>query len=409
MRFFGTMEYLIATIGNDGTLHGICVKRSRKHLIVFRSLEILPDERSTADRLIELCRKLDKHREMMLLIGAAFTGSVFFQCRMPKMSPRELASALQFEVPQQVLKLPAEWSIQFTVNSSGEDDMSNVGVLVIPREELNKLSDLLHEARLKVGECISPFLTLPDLPAGSKIFLPLFESGFYWENGLFHPANSEIDYNAEVVELFKKDFDFANECCAENIQKFLPELLIARFVFAPGFKNKKFGLNLLPKQLLVQPLRAHLRLAVVFLVLLLGMWLWKAGNNIFSFYSEYSAITSRTAGYKSRSTKIQRQLRSRDKELKEMNRVIEQNFGDREMLITLAHIANVMPDGVLVSNLQITDTGIDLTLHTAQENVDIGSALRKLPGFKVTSLQSRKVNDVLSMTTVKLSRVGEVK
>ena len=56
-----------------------------------------------------------------------------------------------------------------------------------------------------------------------------------------------------------------------------------------------------------------------------------------------------------------------------------------------------------------TPKGIDLTLHTTQENLDIGPALRKVPGFKVATLQSRKVNDTLSMITVKLNRTGEVK
>lgn len=409
MRLFGAMEYLIVTVGNDGTLHGMRLQRRHKRLTVIRALEVPPDERSAADRLADLCRKLDRRRDMTLVIGAAFPGAVFFRSRMPEMSPRELASALQFEVPQQVLKLPPEWALQFTADPADEEGMLNVGVQVTPREELNRLCDLLAELRLQVDDCISPFLALPELPAGSRVFLPLFEPDFYWADGSFHPAAAGIHCNDEAVELLKKEFDFSDGYREENFRKFLPELLIARFVAAPGFRHRKAGLELLPKQLRPQRLRSQLRLAVILLVLLLGMWLWNAGGNILSFHSEYSSITSRTAGYKSRTTEIQRRMRSRDKELKEMNRVLEQNFGDREMPVTLARIANVIPAAVLVSSFRITDTGIDLTLHTTQENLDIGPALRKVPGFKVATLQSRKVNDTLSMITVKLNRTGEVK
>lgn len=409
MRLFGAVEYLIVTVGGDGTLHGVRIQRRHKRLTVIRALEMLPDERSAADRLADLCRKLERRRDMTLVVGAAFPGAVFFRCRMPEMPLRELASALQFEVPRQVLKLPPEWALQFTADPAGEEGMLNVGVQVTPREALNRFCDLLAELHLQADDCISPFLALPELPAESRVFMPLFEPDFYWADGSFHPAFAGMHCNGEAVELLKKEFDFADGCRGENFHRFLPELLIARFAAAPGFRRRKAGLELLPKQLRPQRLRSQLRLAVVLLTVLLGMWLWNAGGNILSFHSEYSAITSRTAGYKSRTAEILRRMRSRDKELKEMNRVLEQNFGDRKMPVTLARIANAVPSAVLVSSFRITDTGIDLTLHTAQENLDIGPALRKVPGFKVATLQSRKVNDTLNMITVKLNRTGEGK
>lgn len=74
MRLFGAMEYLIVTVGNDGTLHGMRLQRRHKRLTVIRALEVPPDERSAADRLADLCRKLDRRRDMTLVIGAAFRG-----------------------------------------------------------------------------------------------------------------------------------------------------------------------------------------------------------------------------------------------------------------------------------------------------------------------------------------------
>ena len=63
MRLFGAMEYLIVTVGNDGTLHGMRLQRRHKRLTVIRALEVPPDERSAADRLADLCRKLDRNHQ----------------------------------------------------------------------------------------------------------------------------------------------------------------------------------------------------------------------------------------------------------------------------------------------------------------------------------------------------------
>lgn len=77
MRLFGAMEYLIVTVGNDGTLHGMRLQRRHKRLTVIRALEVPPDERSAADRLADLCRKLDRRRDMTLVIGAGVSGGGF--------------------------------------------------------------------------------------------------------------------------------------------------------------------------------------------------------------------------------------------------------------------------------------------------------------------------------------------
>lgn len=406
MQLFGAMEYLIVTVGRDGTLHGLRMRHHRKRMTVTRALEVPPDERSAADRFAGLCREMEWRRDVILAVGMAFPGAAFFRCRMPEMSPRELSAALQFEVPRQVLKLPPEWGVQFIAGPADGEGQQEVSVLVTPREELNRFFDMLAELRIQVDECISPFLALPVLPPGSRVFLPLFEPDFYWADQSFHPVSDHLPCNEELRELLKKEFSFTDGFREKNFDRFLPELLIARLVASADFKYRKAGLKILPNRLRPRRLRSQLRLAVILLLLLTGMWCWNAGGRILAFHSEYSAITSRTASYKSRTTEIQRRLRRRDKELKEMNRVLEQNFGDREIPVTLAHIAGAIPSDVLVSNFRMTDTGVDLTLHTTRENLDIGAALRKISGFKVSTLQSRRMNDTLSMITVKLNRTG---
>ena len=70
-------------------------------------------------------------------------------------------------------------------------------------------------------------------------------------------------------------------------------------------------------------------------------------------------------------------------------------------------IAFTMP--ILASNVRLNESGIDLTLHTNMEDVDLAGALRRFPAFKVGTLQNRKVSDTLSVITLRLRRNQEKK
>ncbi len=409
MRLIGAMEYLIVTIGSNGTMHGLRLQRHHKRMKVVRALEVLPDERSISERLGKLCHDLELTRDMDFVIYSVLPGSVYFQCKMPEMTPRELLTALQLEVPRQILKLPSEWKLQFTSEPADEAGMLDIGVQITPHDELRKFCDLLLEHRFLIDEFISPFLALPKLPAGSRIHLPMFEPDFYWADGSFHPMVDKLSCNDELIEQFRKDFDFQGDYPEENLRRYLAELLIAKYVTSLEFPHRKLGLAVLPKIVRPQRLRSQLRLAVILLVVLVALWIWNTGGKTLKFYSEYSSVVKKTSSYKGRTAELLRRTKSQEKELKEMNRVLEQNLGERSMLVVLADIANVVPTSVLVSNFRLNDSGLEMTFHHTQDNLDIGPALRKISGFKVSTLQNRKVNDTLNMITVKLERTGEVK
>ena len=59
--------------------------------------------------------------------------------------------------------------------------------------------------------------------------------------------------------------------------------------------------------------------------------------------------------------------------------------------------------------VSLNETGIDLTLHTNTEDVDLAGSLRHFPAFKVGTLQNRKINDTLTQITLRLRRNQEKK
>jgi hypothetical protein len=106
-----------------------------------------------------------------------------------------------------------------------------------------------------------------------------------------------------------------------------------------------------------------------------------------------------------RKTELQATLRRKDKEYKEMVRVNELNIGDHGMLINLARLSEAMPAQALVTNLRWSENAVDLTIQTAQQNLDMVSTLRRVPMFKVNSFQNRQMSDTVMMVTLKLGRV----
>ncbi len=406
MRLFGAIEYLVVTVGKDSTLRGLRLRGSGRQLTVLRAVELPPDAGTPAERLAGLLKKLDRRRDQIVLLAAATPGAVVFRCRTPQLPARELASALEFEVPQQVLRLPPQWRMQFVSAPAGEEEL-DVTVQITAEEEFDKLCDLLRELRLQADEYLPPFLTLPELPPGSRVYLPAFEPDFYWMDGSFHPYRKETACNEELIGLLKKEIRFDDGAGDESFRKFLPELLIGRLAADPGFRHRRAGLEILPKPLRPQRLRSQLRIAVLLALLLVLIAGWNGIGSVASFHSRYSSITDRTRAAKSKTAEIQRKLRSRDKEFKEMSRILELNVGDRDMAVTLGRLSNALPSTVLVSSFRVTDNTVEMTLQTTQEDLDLGAALRKAPGFKVATLQNRKVNDTLTMITLKLNRIAE--
>ncbi len=406
MRLFGAMEYLVLTVELDRTLRGVRFRRG-KQLRIDRMTSVSDDGSALPVRLEALGRELGIRRRPMLALSVAFPGSVVFACTMPELPPRDLESALQLEVPQQVMRLPDQWVMQYVAQPGAVAGTLNVRVEVIPQEELQALVDALRVWKCKPDLFLSPWLALPELPPGSRIAFPGVTAGFFWADGGFHPMAGEVPKSPELDLFLASEFVLPESESIAYRREYAAALVVGRMLADPRLRQRSRSLQVLPVSLRPQRLRSQLRLTVLLAVLLLLLAAWRGMTRVIAFHSQYSAVAGQTAAAKKRSSELQSKLRTKEKELKEMNRVVELGRGERRLANLVAMLSQVLPGSVLVSNLRLNDTGVELTLQSTAENLDLAGALRRVPGYKLATLQDRKINDTLTMYTVKMTRVQE--
>jgi Tfp pilus assembly protein PilN len=173
----------------------------------------------------------------------------------------------------------------------------------------------------------------------------------------------------------------------------------------PGVRS----FELVPQGLRPRRLRSQLRITVILLAAVGLLYGGRMVGAVCEHYGQYTKLNSSVKSLKSRTTALQRKLRGKEKELKEKTRIIEQNAESHDLMLLLAELSNALPDSILASNVRLNESGIDLTLHTNMEDVDLAGALRRFPAFKVGTLQNRKVSDTLNVITLRLRRNQEKK
>lgn len=399
---FGAIEIVSIAGDADGVLHAVRIRGAGKRKQVVAAASSAPGM-LFADALSEVGRAVGVRRDRPLILAPWCAGGGVFQTETPVLSGNELRSALEFEVPRQLLRPPADFRIVCRVLSRTENaGKQQLLVWVADNEKLEPLWAALRTLKWKVDAVTNPFLALPpDFPADAALMLPGVEPDFFWRNGMFHPVTAgEMPDKAPLTRWIRNEFEFAGETgMRADAEPFYPALLTGA-----GFLRGEVDGSPVPGALRPRRLRTQLRTLAFLLTLLALLWGASAVRSVAGYYEEYTGIVNRTKAAQRRASELQRKLRSRDKEQKEMLRVLETASGSRDFLANLAELSAALPEDMLVSNLRINDASVDMTLQTSAENPDLGAALRKAPGFKVGTLQNRRVNDTLTMIELKLVR-----
>ena len=109
-------------------------------------------------------------------------------------------------------------------------------------------------------------------------------------------------------------------------------------------------------------------------------------------------------------TAAQRKLKTAEKELRELSRVVNQSAGEYDVIGKLAEFSSVLPNNVMVMNLRWTDSSVDLTMRSEAESLNVPEMLRPLKFWKMEQIQQRRRNnDVTSMIMLKLVPAEEKK
>ena len=409
MRLFGATEYLTITIGVDQTLRGARFRKKKMPEVCALAV-VPPDERPLPERLAALGQQLSWGRDQILLIAPSTPGAVFFKMKTATMNKKELASALEFEVPQHILRQGVPIQTEFVSVPCGEDQLE-LSVWSTPAAELEPLFQALTELKWKADAILSPYLALTASSSGDvAAYFPEFDPEFFWQGDAFHPVDStQQPDNAPLLAEIREHFHFQQEADIAATKDYLPALLLGKFAMQPDFNGKHQYLEIVPRPLKPQRLRSQLRLALILGSAFVLCYLGNSFDSIRNYNREYNQLKREAASLKTKTTTLQRRMNARNKELKEMTRILDMNLEQRDLIPRLGQLSEALPDNVLVTNLRVNETSIDVTMNTAQENLDLAESLRKISGFKVGTLQNRKVSDTLTTITLKLNRQQEKK
>ncbi len=407
MFLFPASEYAVITLDRAGNMRGAVMQRSRRYLEVKKVAEI-PDGQELSERISAMIKMLDVSRSHILIISSALDGGFFFRCTTPDLTARELSSSLVFDAQEQVLQLPQDFRLQFTTRALGDDELS-VNVYGFPAGALVNWCNAFGKRRRRVDEFIYPLLVLPTQAEDDKILLPELDQDFYWQNNSWRPVGgSHTEYNVKLLEILKNEVVFSDKCGDDKeklYRQYITLLMLGRFIENPGSRKQRAGLGVLPPFMRPQRQRNQIRITVFLSLIVLGMLAFSGFRKMAAFRDEYSRITSQVGSANKKATDLRTALKKKDKEYKEMVRINELNIGDHEMLINLARLSEALPAQALVTGLRWSENSVDLTIQTAQQNLDMNTALRRVPMFKVTTFQNRQMNDTIQLITLKLGRV----
>ena len=367
-------------------------------------------DKADADAAVrEVLERLGGGRDAWLLVGINPEDSDFFHTELPRAPLAELAAALRFEAPREVMKLPEDFRLQFVTRPApATAETVPIDCAVFAGQEVEKLGRRVANWRRKPDLVLSPLLALPNaLPADAPVHFPDFEPEFYRRSGQWHlyDAGQNTPCNAELLRHLQHDCRWETaDGQPEAWEKYLTPIVLARFGLTELWRRPKMltALNLLPARLRPARYRTQLRLMVILALIYAGLLSWDFLGSRVRLFQEYRELKTEADAARERVAKLQKKLKSGEREQKELTRIADLKVGDRTVPGYLALLSEKLPDDVLVSSFRWNDGAIDLVLQTEAE-IDLVSFFNRLTGFKVVSASQRTNNNNLTFANIKLT------
>ena len=336
----------------------------------------------------------------MVLTGAMESGT-FFTCPGAPLNVRAQKNALEFELPLHMLQVPQDCVVQFTrfpASAEGESDLLNV--YAFDSVAINHMASFLTVAKVKADEFIYPLLGInrDDPP----VCLPEIESGFCWQHGEWVPyRGSAEECNKQWAAVLEKDFEFpaGNDF---SVSDYLACLLVMRLIMSKGFAANESSVRIMPPKLRPSRCRSQV-IIMIFLLLVLGIgWSYRAGAKAFHQYQDYRALVMERDAIRSKSKKINAELKKGDKLKKELEKNSSITAGDPSLLNKLYDLSLALPEDALVTSFRFTDGNCDLAIQTQNRNIDLSQRMH-FPYWRISRLQQRTVSD--TVVTINMSLV----
>ncbi len=408
MKFSSYKEFAVLLF-SEKQAKGCLFKRRAGHFELKAHAAFPIEPNDPADAWKKLRHELGYGRDCPVILSGSMNNGVFFRTAIPDMPPKAQKEALLFELPQVLPRNTENDLFQFVKSGESaepENKEISLNVYAFTSSDLEKLTALVSQNLRKVDFFIYPFLALRDTDAPA--FVPETESDFYFEAGQWRPrAALDENWTDWWTGEFKKWFLFP-DLPPSFVREYFGCLLTARLVASENFKSNHYGLNVLPGKILPSRLRNQLRIFALLVFLLLCGVLWKKGGSFLRESRELSRLEAEQNNLDNQIRRGKQSLKTMERELKELNRVLNQDPGEEDIIGKLADLSRVLPSNVMVQSLRWSDSALDLTLRSEAENLNMPDVLRPLKYWKISQLQQRtRNNEAGSTITLKLIPAGE--
>ena len=397
---------------NRTVVHGV---RMRKYARGFEVVKYASAEHAewqlAANRVL---KDLAVNSSVYSVLAVKLDQCEVFECALPSASVEVMREALRFEVPRQLLSVPADFRLQYALLSNDEENgISRVRCAVFPESSLHKLASELTSVNGKFDAVINPVLALPGvLPPDAVSLLEEVEDKLVWQNGFWQQIDeSSCACNRELDSFLKKHCQLPDDS-ADWLKTYRSALCSALFAAQTLFVDNKAlaAVSIMPDYLRPARYRNALRLMALLAVLLVTVNVFRYAGGFIGEYREYRKLYASVKNMRSKVQDLRKKVKNGKKELKENQRTAELKLGSRECLGYLGYLSEKLPEDVHLANFRWNEEIMDLNLQTTSPELDLVSFFNRLPGVKVISA-SQRTNQANNFTNanVKLSVQEEKK
>jgi Tfp pilus assembly protein PilN len=382
---------------SEETVRGVLFRQNRDVLepLVCISEKVSSGDPSAAWKSV--LKAMGRGRDYPLYLTGSLRNGICFDTRNAALPPRLQRQALELELPRHLLNVPDHVLFQFATVNTSDDGMADLRVYAAPDNSFEPLAAMLTQSSSRADGFLYPALALkPDDP---PFYAPELEKELFFANGNWRPLPAPEGLTSQWNETLCKEF------ALHSLENFDTATYLTNILAARLLKNDDLDadLDILPKQLRPNRLKAQLRITAALVLLLLLNIIWSSAGSWKGNYFKMRSLKKETTQLQQENAELKRKLKSKEKAQKELLRLLNLRAGEPELQGKFADLSSVIPQTVLVTSMRWTENGVELQMQSTENQTDISGALRALPYWKISQLQQRRWgNSDSTMITLKL-------
>lgn len=386
MSLLGNDEFAVVMF-SASHIRGAVFSRSKNGQFLSRYAEETIDGSDVSAVWRRVLSRLNCSKSMPLFISGSFKGGIFFQTRSVDLPVAEQRGAIELELPRHLIAIPKDYKLQF-MSSSCEDEKVLVNAYIFPASGIGPAAEPLTACGWKTDGFIYPLMAFQ--PGDPMFYNAEVEPGFCFSSGQWRPFSGGGSWE-KACALWKEIFSDIFTLPAElDIDAFLPVLLVARLVSGKDYNAKRAGLAVLPDSLKPKRIKRQFQLTVVLTITLIALLIWGAFGTWDSTRAEYSKLRAEIKKLSAETVKMQAASRRLNRTNKERSKIVGLKSGEYDVLAFMAAFSSLLPANVSVHNFRLNESGVDITLASDAENLDLARVLKPMSDWKISQLQQRQ-------------------